>query len=708
MSQVGSKCLLCKKQDVDKRSYLRTRGLARKNQKFGAIKVFYNQCQFFEHMKMHGLSIVDMGDIMLMPLPAKMNNDDWSLELEIICEALMEHTFLLRIHIMDWLKLHNVEDKWWKLVNGKSNNSLIEKIVAGYQGRQLFKTLDKSTTNQSVDFFDGSKNEDANSYSANTNSDKNMSENEDNPCMSTDIAFVDCGPTSQYFEPELSESYVPRKHNKCERMMIEKSIQNAKKPLINRRNNKRKIASLKNLDSFKTNVTSENTTNKKQSLKSYKIQTHKIVENNTEKHIVKTGLGKTNNNSAKVKIPLSANRIILPKINVDPLEQNLPASITNSNSKILIIQTPKNADITSIINQLPSYLISNKKLVIMKQDSNNVIIYNKNEVSAAKETNKSILDSNADSISSQTKICDSVDIRKQQVADKIIIKNGKKYLIKYSKNGTENSENSSNLSTESNTSKIVKDATSEHSTSTSTDNSDTIINIEQVTSLQNDISFINFTPSSSELPGSSKCDLPVKKSPNASNLRKVPPHLISISSEKPNEEFLFETISVVEKNNNLFMQIKIVDRLTQNNYRDNYGIVLKYRDDMINEFHQLDSFELKKRIEHLQHVSEEIPKVLNFVSYVCLKEKLRAVNTIKHVLERCLDKCNENIRNKDDDWLLNDWESKVTKTLLCSQCNRFMKPKSYIPGFSKLIEDDDKYCLCYKEVCGECLSYQET
>ncbi|XP_067210682.1 uncharacterized protein [Linepithema humile] len=708
MTQAGSKCLLCRKQDIDKRSYLRTRGLTRKNQKLGAIKVFYNQCQFFEHMKMHNLSIVDMGDIMLMPLPTKISNDDWSLELEIVCEALMERTFLLRMHIMDWLRLHNVEDKWWKLVNGKINNSLIEKIVEGYQGRQLFKTLDKSTINQSVKFPDN-KNKDTNSHSANTISDKNMTENEDNPCMSTDITFVDCGPTSQYFEPESSVSYVPRKHNSYESMTVTKSIQNAKKPLANiKKNSKRKNASFKNLNLFETNMTSENTaTNKTQSLKSYKIQTHKIIRNITEKLVVKTGFSKTMNNTTKVSVPLSANRIILPKINIDPLKQDLRTSIMNSNSKVLTIQTPKDADITSIINQLPPHLISNKKLVVMKQDSNNVIV----EMGTVKETNKSILDNSTDSTSSQTKICDSIDIKKQQVADKIIIKNGKKYLIKHSRSGTENSENSSNLSAESNTLKIVKGTTSEHSTSTSMNNLDTVqnINVGHRLSLQSDISFINFTSFSSEMPSSSKCNSSVKKSLNTSNLRKVPPHLISISSEKPAEEFLFETISIIPKKDNLFMQIKIVDRLTQNNYRDNYGIVLKYRDDMINEFQRLDSFELKKRIEHLQHISEEIKKVLNFVSSICLKEKLRAVNTIKHTLERCLDKCKEDIRKKkNDDWLLNDWESKVMKTLLCSQCNKFMKPKSYVPGFSKLIEDDDKYCLCYKEVCGECLSYQET
>ncbi|CAL1677913.1 unnamed protein product [Lasius platythorax] len=796
VTATGSACPICIKKDSDKRSYLRIRGLT-KNQKLGVIKVFYNQCQLFEHVKMHGLSTVDMGDLMLMPLPANMYENDWSPEVEIVCEALMERTFLSRVHIMDWLKIYNLEDNWWKLLNGKSNNNVISKVVEGYQGRQLFKTFKKSTVNEftdlsfsdSLEFTDNSiKDKDGNSYSANKMADRNISENEDNPCMSTDIAFVDCGPVSQYFEPE-SVNYVPRRRV----TVVTKSAHNNIKGLtdMTKINNKKKIATCKDFCSLKTDMSSENTTTvkadkspNKNFVRQSKVQQCKIAEpfvkkvakDSISKPIIETDINKILNNP--VKIPISGKKVlpkILPKINSnhleqgqtsnsnskilpkilpktksdhleqgqasnsnskilsvqssqnagkkiilsktnsDHLKQGLQTSITNNNSKILNVQSSENTDITSIIDQLSSHLISNKKLVVIGQDSNNVAC-DKNEVSTEKRSSTLVLDNSedTDNMSSQKKVCNSVNIKKQE---KILIKNGKKYLIKHQNNVTK--ENPSILPIVNSTTKVIKQLASEHNTSMSTSiNSSKAenISVEQVAPFSNDIFILTPSPSPSESSSSSGWigDSYIKKTAITSKLRNAPPQIITVQSASGiiQKKYLFETISLNEKNGDVYMNIKIVDRISKEGFRDTCEVIPKYREQMINEFHQLHSLELKERINHLQLVSEEMRKVLDFLSSNVLWEKSRSINTLQCLLEKCLHKCNQDITdNKDDDVILNEWESKISKITdlhKCISCNKLIKPKSYIPGFSRLSKNDNIYCSCYKLVCHECLSYQDT
>ena len=156
---------------------------------------------------MHQLSVVNMGDLMLIPLPIDMSSNDWSSEFEILCEALMEVTFLLRIHIIDWLKEHNLQDNWWKLVNGNSNDAKIKEIVDKYQGRQLFKSSYKTITDMftnsdssnvtynirnspDIEFIDNDSIDKNTNNSVDLIKDKNIVENEDNPCTSNDFFFI--------------------------------------------------------------------------------------------------------------------------------------------------------------------------------------------------------------------------------------------------------------------------------------------------------------------------------------------------------------------------------------------------------------------------------------------------------------------------------------------------------------------------------------
>ncbi|XP_071646674.1 uncharacterized protein [Temnothorax longispinosus] len=760
------KCSTCTKINSDKRAYFRAKGI-NKSLKLGAVRVFYNQCQFVEHLKMHKLSRVNMGDLMLLPLPTNMSNSDWSTEFEILCEALMEWAFILRTHIIDWLELYNLQDNWWKLVNGKSDDDIINAVVNSYEGRQLFETYDTSTTNMDysssnvskspldIEFIDDSLiNNDTNNYSANIISDKNVLENEDNPCTHTDITFVDCGPTSQYFEPEIPVNYTQQKQVTAQEV---KNCHLANTAGMNNKT-KNKEHNLHETDMIHENAiiakAGDNGSNKnliiEQSLKGHVQQYNTVqpfVKKTTANNHSKTGVRKISDNPIKVSIPFLAKKSTITTTN---LEQNLQTTKTNSNSKVLTLQDPKN--IASIISQLSPHLISNKKLIVIGQDSRNVIAHDASETATKTNSSISINSSGTNSNTSTQKMRDS-NVKEQEVTEQIIVRNGIRYLLKSTRNIIKASK-SSNLSIVRNVTKATKQPISEHNTSKSRltlTNSNEIENVgmEQTASLHNNISLLTPSPSPSELSSSSSCELHIKKpssqlrpilpkpltpSPSPSELssssscelhvkkpssqlrpilpklQKVPPHLNSISALHSTQNYLLETISLIkEDNGDLYMDIKEVSRIQKESFRDVCDVIIKYRREMFDEFYQMNSLELKERLDHLLCVVKEMRQVLDFITEEVFMEKLRAVNTLQCILNECFNKYDREVREKQsNDVILNLWETKVDPVHKCPICNRLLKPKSYIAGFSKLPKNDKAYCSCYKRVCHMCLSYQGT
>lgn len=681
-------------------------------------------------MKMHNLCSIDMTDIMLMPLPSDLSNSDWSPELEITCEALIEYTFLLQMHIMDWLRIHKMEHNWWKLINNESDDNLIRKIVKGYQGRELFKILEKPTDDQFIDSSDNVHNvnknpvdiefidtsfidKDKNPHSTNVISDKNVSENEDNPCISTDIAFVDCGPTSVCFEPESSTSYMSRKQ------VVTKA----------RTNNQRKSLKLKDPSSLEIGIAAENATTIKVNEKNCNenpiklsskgpMQHCRIVESfakkiagNSVNKSIETGVGKIADNPLKISIPFSAKKVQLYKANSD---QSLQAALnTNCSPKIYTVQGSKDMDITSVINTLPPYLLSNnKKLVFLGQNSSGLVTFCSKNETTEKKLNKPVANNDSTNINIlPQRMGKPIAIRKLQekkLTGKIVIKNGKNFIIKHTEN-LKNPGKFCNLPIVANASRAVSRPTIEHNTSTSASTSigeTENVGTKQTTLFQNDISILTPSPSSSELSSGSNCELYVKQT----KFRKAPPQLISINSKN-----MFETISMTkDENGDIFMNVKLADYFEEEIADDMYEVISKYREEMMNEFYQLDGFELKKRIAHLKHVNEEMRKSMNFISDDVLKEKLRSITTLQRILEDCFHKCNKDNdvqEKKNVDVILNEWETEFKELNLspkCSSCRKIMKPKSYIAGFSKLSYDDNAYCTCYKYVCHECLSYYGT
>ncbi|XP_011309104.1 uncharacterized protein [Fopius arisanus] len=169
-----SMCLLCQNIENKNRARLNRRGLKR-GQRMGSVKIFYNQCQLFAHLKLHDVYTVDMAYLMLMPMPSDVEKTEWA-HLHDACKALMEYAFVKQKHVLDILRAGNHTGKWW--MSEPSDSSLIGELMKKYL----------------IDSCDEWKEASDNS------SDGTPMPREDSP-IPTDITFVDCGPTPSVYMP---------------------------------------------------------------------------------------------------------------------------------------------------------------------------------------------------------------------------------------------------------------------------------------------------------------------------------------------------------------------------------------------------------------------------------------------------------------------------------------------------------------------------
>ncbi|CAK9821093.1 Zinc finger protein 687 [Anthophora plagiata] len=429
----GSLCTTCMQSNREKRLYLRSRGL-RKRQKFGVVRIFYNQCQFFAHLKIHNVDLVDMGDLMLMPLPTNINHD-WSPEVDIICEAFMEHAFIMKIHIMDWLKEKNIDKNWWQLTGAKEENTdnSVAVILKSYKGRFYFNPLEismdehlctltslHSTSNNSsiysdIEILDSVENVEkrpGSSIDTTTSiSDESVIENEDSPCTVNDIAFVDCGPTRKYFE---SKTPLNSDKNKCKIVSVKSmkdslTVLRSSKVITNKLKRNRtahlnRISSNMVMSYGNTMITpkhnvkdfAKSSTDKR----SWENVTHKSSKSTTpikvvsESNIIKVEsdkkLNKPGLNNLLIVEPLSktqsdrscVTKMDMCKTKLDKLKQNVHTLTVNSGQKIITFQSTNNVDIDTIINQLPPHIVNNKKIVFIGQDSDVRGVHSKQESSS--------------------------------------------------------------------------------------------------------------------------------------------------------------------------------------------------------------------------------------------------------------------------------------------------------------------------------------
>ncbi|CAD1472767.1 unnamed protein product, partial [Heterotrigona itama] len=707
-------CSTCTQLDHEKRLYLRSRGL-RSNKKLGAIRIFYNQCQFFSHLKAHNVNLVNMGDLMLMPLPT--NTFDWSPEIDIICEALMEHTFIIKIHIMDWLKDKAISNNWWQLT--KDTNNPVALILKGYKGRLHFKPLeipideeisilnhahplsnsDKIYSDTVI--LDSVENMDKKASSSSTDvisiSDERVIENEDNPCKVNDITFVDCG-LSKFFEPEFPLNNKEGKGNIKSEQDASTTQEHSK--VIN----KSKQNKIRHLNSVLPNM-----------IMSYgntvitpKHDIKDLSKHSTNKRLWKSLIYKSNksNNNVSIKTVTESNKqvefdkkenktLFNNLIKAESLSKNIHTLTVTSGQKVVTFQSTKRIDINAIINQLPSHMINNKKIVFVGQTSDDTSV-RKNKESSSEGVIHLVPVDNAKlsgtKISEESEELLQIDkeydenISKNQTepiktfSSKVIYQNGQKYIVKQS------SDLNKNLKSTLNAVVPVKDVQESKSTnvpplvfyniprlipldSTEIENAS---NQEKINSFHNDVSPLTPSPSPSELSNSSSCDIQSKPSLSVKSSQKVDvPHTECKDIGIQNTKKTFESLSFHKGED-------------QNLYLD-------------------------KRHDHLQEIAEEISRVMSFVTDNVIKENLKAVHILQTVLKHCIDKCIEKSDDTEEkDVSLNEWEveyEQVDKRPICKACNKIMKPKHYIPGFSKLARNDI-YCSCYRHVCHKCNTYQ--
>nr|XP_033338062.1 uncharacterized protein LOC117227159 [Megalopta genalis] len=748
----GSLCSSCSKLDREKRTYLRNKGL-HGTQRYGAVQLFFNQCQFLAHVKAHFIKNVNMNDLMLMPIPTNLNQI-WDPEINITCEAVMEHTFIMKVHIMDWLKDENINSDWWQITNKKprDDNDLITSILRNYKGRQYFKTVEipieeqvyilntKSVSNfnsksSSIEMVDAPENTDKIKNPSFVDSpvyisDENEIENEDTPCTINDIAFVDCGPASNYFEPESSINHFPKGMVSKRPALNYTIVPNITNLKINK---SKKTANATQWSYGNTMITPRFDTKdspksllKKNSTKTIAGKSGKgpiklITESST---IGKGGKATTEKNVLIVE-PLSK---VLPdstctskadKAKLEKLKQTASVVTVNSGQKFVTFHNTLHIDINTIINQLPSHVVGNKKIYLLEQDTKPILAHNKDETSSEKmipNSNGVKSKESTDKDSKSSKPTESATKRTQLIKNKIICHNGTKYIIKQTP-GTVKS-----LKSKSYAIKPLKEpheATPSKSTSSipplipiKSAESESLLTPDRVNALHGDVSPLTPSPSPSELSSSSSCDTQSKQSvvPSCKSTPKIEANSSGkLGKGRSCSDFGSSLSFQKGQDENLYLNVKMHNEKPIYTIVDSVGMIKKSKHEMLNEFFHLSYAELKRRYDHLQELNDEILKVMEFAPEGAVKESLRRINILQLVLKQCMDKRIDNVGEGGvKDPPLDEWEeeyNRVAVKTLCKACEKPKKPESYIPGFSKTPKEDI-YCSCYRHVCHKCNTYQ--
>ncbi|XP_012286471.1 uncharacterized protein LOC105703005 isoform X2 [Orussus abietinus] len=413
-------CAACITSDIEKKSFLRAKGL-KKGQKKGAIKIFHNQCQFFAHLKMHDTHMVDMADVMLMPIPSDVDREHYS-DLDKVCEILMEHMFISRIHILDWLRRKHIDGHWWKLIHAEtvSKDNPLVNIIKIFKERQRIKHLQlrkiqtPPTITPKLNFNQTSSSSrvesscpDVEIISVNPrNSTCTFPENKDTvdggacsstvgdntdplestglgeeSCPRTDIAFVDCGPTARL----CNEPFIVRKSNDFDQGFNKTSIDEGRltdEPEVEQSVKDEGLAKQGSVETSLSRISSTpssvNLSGNFVCLPKISVKTFATERPSTRnKSLLWRDFSRHYELQKQLDKETSVNTIVNQPRAVKP---SLPLALTNSeqtgiransgkaNSRILTVHSPKSINISTIISQLPPEVINSKKIVFIGQD----------------------------------------------------------------------------------------------------------------------------------------------------------------------------------------------------------------------------------------------------------------------------------------------------------------------------------------------------
>ncbi|XP_066594701.1 uncharacterized protein [Prorops nasuta] len=655
-------CYSCMQRDSQKRAYLRSKGVKR-GQKLGATKVFYNSCQFFAHLKLHCLNKVDMGDIMLMPFP-NVQSEQFS-EFNLLCEALMEHTFVLRVHLMDWLKAHKLEENWWKCLDEKSNDSHpIVRIFRQYEGRELFSVNSNINSKQTL----ASRMEMA-------NSEETVLENEDNPCTTNDITFVDCGPTiPRYFTPE---------------------------GVINPGATEKGI----NIQQGNTNDISKNEPVGTNTLNNESAKNRTVLSQGPEIQNLNSSNQKFDQlfyiSQKKVNVvqpsSVSANTKILPKTGSVQVSQ------------VLNIPKQTNLNIASILSKISPHLNKNKNIVIIGKDSEAISQRNVKPSSPNKVIQPQKHNTNKDF---RMKIIPlkSSELFKTACSN-VTSKNNKQLKTFGSKacvNKFKNFQNSEKSTSKNllqapkikpTDIKIAKLPNKTLKPSNNVSHNAVALNAETTNNLlPNNSSILTPSPSPSER---SNCSLETQDAQRKTPLKRKLQSKKTVSEIK--DLFLSGSESIMVRKVQDLFHLTCKQRLTES--------VAKYRRGLIRDIATFRRSDQERQLQHLKEALIECSKFEENTKKAqgnsTLNSNVKNINIIIRALNSSLSQTNK--VNCEEYYLSEEkvnWQSDLTQSASCLGCKKLKKPESYVPGVSKLSNDESNYCMCYNFFCTECFMYQ--
>lgn len=723
-------CGNCVSAQYNRRTYLRSRGM-KKGQKAAIIQIFYNQCEFFNHLKQHNVSTVEINELMLMPLPWDIKQEEHS-KLEKACKAIMEYAFLNRIHIMEFLRDHKVDGKWWDppVIDENTNNYQLPLSLS-----IIIQTFRENDFSDSVNRKLPSPN-------------KNPSANSKAPCIPvpannipvrycnspyrppTDIAFVDCGPSHSVYKsntllspPTLSPLTAPKNSSQTNESSATKSNANSSSE------SKELDSSGRRRNAFGQFI--------KQSTQASQQSSIPVPMSTTSNKVYTVS---TNTNATGPKISVK-------KFASEPVSKwaQCPENKT-SNAKILTVHSEKCLDISSIISQLPPDVINSKKIVFIEHNSNQINQYQKNSpqnlppgptLSAncvkvnvpprknQKSPQSQLAASRTQLVTQQIfktkptsktpqepKIRPSLtpiasknpqNVKIQPYDGKVFFQSGKKFLIKQT-----NKLKPSAISTS-----VLKPTTQVRQVPNAYD-----LSISKTKKLLKSV-----TNSSPLTPSTSPSELSTSSCESLSKLFDDDLSLLRpYDNVKSRSDFNLKNIS---ENEEARLTIKFVaSKLylhlfeTLPSVKNTRNSLMKYKQNLLDTLPYLRTKDIQKRIDHINHLSKDFLKAMKLTDDKIIDDHERFIALLTDSVEQAkILNIPQNIddvslqhvfetQHESDNKFLDNWKSQPMQK--CPQCAKLKKPKNYLPGFSKLSDNEGLYCQCYNCFCSKCNNHQGT
>ncbi|KAH0552052.1 uncharacterized protein LOC123270308 [Cotesia glomerata] len=734
-------CPECKVELKKRCAYFKARGL-KGGERVGKILIFYNQCQFFGHLKYHGITAVDMCDMMLMPIPMTIQSDEYA-QLDSVSRTLFECMFIKNIHIMDWLRLENINFKWWT-VTGSDDNP-VGKLIRQHEfdivrANRLIKSVKDHELAAINNVQDPEEDNDSNTDNSSIKNEEKspVKEISENHCDLNEIEFVDCASLDDSLITEAPPTAAPPVIVKTEPPSSSESTTGELLKIINKPS--AKLANLADINHISLN---RNTVTHLIN-RNLKISSSNTLQTTTLSNI--TGAGKKNqiiiinkNKDSDKSSEVKANVQILSNSGQDAVKLFKQAGggrvfFQPGMKPVILKQVPKPLNASKLDGEkkytVPKFSVVKNKLKILSGNSVPVTLVTSAQMlksvstlttasstlstpTAPKQTVLQIRDgSGLKTISVAPEKCTKLIPMEALHKPKEVLQKEMELLQKKNLNISGQIRQKSLISY---TPQTVQLSSIPKGT-------------KIVQTIQAGPKLVPVTQSSVKFPRPvqtyQKLQTVVKIGQNSGqkSVAKIGKTLLKpieslLKPEAQTKELKDTFVKKVEEDplsGEAFpQQVQKVDRgqsvlkLCAPDKKQN--TVRAYREAMILSFQQS-----RKRVQ---------PLIDNIIETNEIYEKTNVdVHSVKTVNEMALSKFkiyldnNRNVKMTDDDKIneelhhhSDNWEAKADSfNKYCERCHLKLKPQNYIIGISDPSEQEDNYCQCYNHVCHLCNARQGT